>query len=150
MGRFYLNEIFYKKSLLFCKLADLSITIPQRRRILNYVITLCGGSFKIENSIYLYTFKSIQIHVSILYLAPIWHFNTLEHQYPNISIHLLLLYYLEFRLYYRISIVCNCLNLSQLGILRFEWYITCKNMAHVPVIEHTSLSSIQLLNNILH
>lgn len=55
MGRFYLNEIFYKKSLLFYKLADLSITIPQRRRILNYVIILCGGSFKIENSIYLYT-----------------------------------------------------------------------------------------------
>lgn len=72
MGRFYLNEIFYKKSLLFYKLADLSIIIPQRRRILNYVIILCGGSFKIENSIYLYTFKSIQIHnVSILYLAPI-------------------------------------------------------------------------------
>lgn len=71
MGRFYLNEIFYKKSLLFYKLADFSITIPQRRRILNYVIILCGGSFKIENSIYLYTFKSIQIHVSILYLAPI-------------------------------------------------------------------------------
>lgn len=71
MGRFYLNEIFYKKSLLFYKLADLSITIPQRRRILNYVIILCGGSFKIENSIYLYTFKTIQIHVSILYLAPI-------------------------------------------------------------------------------
>lgn len=69
MGRFYLNEIFYKKSLLFYKLADLSITIPQRRRILKYVIILCGGSFKIENSIYL--FKAIQIHVSILYLAPI-------------------------------------------------------------------------------
>lgn len=119
---FTLTRYFIKKSLLFYKLADLSITIPQRRRILNYVIILCGGSFKIENSIYLYTFKSIQIHVSIFYLAPIWHFNTLEHQYPNISIHLLLLYYLEFRLYYRISIVCNCLNLSQLGILRFEWY----------------------------
>lgn len=71
MGRFYLNEIFYKKSLLFYKLADLSITIPQRRRILNYVIILCGGSFKIEKSIYLYTFKAIQIHVSILDLAPI-------------------------------------------------------------------------------
>lgn len=71
MGRFYLNEIFYKKSLLFYKLADLSIIIPQRRRILNYVIILCGGSFKIESSIYLYTFKSIQIHVSIFYLAPI-------------------------------------------------------------------------------
>lgn len=71
MGRFYLNEIFYKKSLLFYKLGDLSITIPQRRRILNYVIILCGGSFKIENSIYLYTFKTIQIHVSILDLAPI-------------------------------------------------------------------------------
>lgn len=71
MGRFYLNEIFYKKSLLFYKLADLSIIIPQRRRILKYVIILCGGSFKIENSIYLYTFKSIQIHVSIFYLAPI-------------------------------------------------------------------------------
>lgn len=79
MGRFYLNEIFYEKSLLFYKLADLSIIIPQRRRILNYVIILCGGSFKIENSIYLYTFKSIQIHVSILYLAPIRHFNTLNH-----------------------------------------------------------------------
>lgn len=71
MGRFYLNEIFYEKSLLCYKLADLSITIPQRRRILNYVIILCGGSFKIENSIYLYTFKTIQIHVSILYFAPI-------------------------------------------------------------------------------